>query len=1051
MNRTGAWGGGRQRRSEAPNVQTWLWGRNKAGTLALVTALGLSATASCVVVVDGPRDKPWNTASAMPLQPMKRFPAGSTYYLKNYDAGKWLLESAPGLNTNTLVVGNDGYTRFTPVIAGAYLFRIDGTDETQSLTVVDKVPFEHFNYYQTSSVADVDGEIWVTNLFDPHISRIDPVAGTVKGTILTGPWPSALARVKSRNYMLVTHKAGDTLGFVDIVKGQLVDAVWVGDEPADVVVSPDETKAYVSLVTEGSIVVVDLAKREVTGRLATNKNATKLALSEDGSTLFVASYCSGVSDRLQFPAEKRNDLYDIAIVDTNALTVKGYIESVGSMLGGLWATKDKLYVSTTRVVPAELSGQDGMTAFRHSVAAYDIATKQEIVGVDVGRQASSTGFAVRPFGLTLANGTLWVTFEGSDVVVGLDPETLAEKSRFAAEGRPRTILASGDKLYVHGAQAYTVTIAKTDGTPDKVVKLEGDPRDSSTKLGQAMYTGTGAGAGENHSCADCHVDSISDGNVWSAGGFSESASRPMFWMERESMIGWEGDAYDFFSYLYGSPGPTVGLIINTETHRAFFDYLTSVVPPPQANGKTLRDGSMTEAAKRGEALFRGKANCAGCHAGPFTSDGLRLEGGGTQNTHPIVVPSLVGAYRHGTWLVNGAAWTMDEAVEAMTKLAATTLTAEEKKDVVEYLDELTSREFFVLNSEPRNGATNVKSEGDITVTLSHPILEGSLNLGRIELRDKTGTKVQAAVKGSGRHVTITPSKALEFGAEYDIVIAKDFEAFSERQLAVEQKIHFTVGNAPTLKMEGNYTVLIDHPSLDFANKKYVPTPIIPVTVPMQATSTSFGAMIKSTAMDGVVSNLNVTISGNEAFFPPFPFQVGPPGFMNRSFPTTVALVDTDGDGIADSGESKLTLRSPGLEAKDVRWTIKRDGDTPMTCEGMTGTHALTLDLDANGLPTVSWMDAVNALGYFVTDPDAKTPTGPGPVTGGTTYWSLGTVAFPTGFVGPIVYGTVPAGATDSTEASGGMAGGSPIPSGACVKLTLVFNDFSTTVMKYIAP
>lgn len=1031
--------------------QTWLGRQKSVGTLALVAALGLSATASCVVVVDGPRDKPWNTAAEMPLQSMNRFPAGSTYYLKNFDAGKWLLELAPGLNTNTLYVGNDGYTRFTPTVVGTYLFRLEGTDETQKLTVVDKAPFEHFTYYQTSSVADIDGEIWVADLFDPHISRIDPASGTIKGTILTGPWPSALAHVKSRNLVLVTHKAGDTLGFVDVTSGQLVDAVWVGDEPADVVVSPDGTKAYVSLVTEGSIVVVDLAKREVTGRLATNKNATKLALSEDGSTLYVASYCSGVSERLQFPAEKRNDMYDIAIVDTNAFSVTGYIESVGSMLGGLWVTKDKLYVSTTRAVPSELSGQAGMTAFRHSVAAYDLATKKEIVGVDVGRQATSTGLAVRPFGLTLANDTLWVAFEGNDVVVGLDPETLAEKSRFAAEGRPRTIFTSGDKLYVHGAQEYTVTIAKTDGTPDKIVKLEGDPRGSSAKLGQSMYTGTGAGAGANHSCADCHVDSITDGNVWSAGGFSESASRPMFWMERESAIGWEGDAYDFFSYLYGSPGPTVGLTVNTETHRAFYDFLTAVVPPPQSNGKTVRDGSMTDAAKRGEALFRGKGNCVGCHAGPFTSEGLRLEGGGTQSKHPIVVPSLVGAYRHGSWLVNGAAWTMDEAVEAMTKLAGTSLTAEEKKDVVAYLDELTSREFFILNSSPRHEATNVRNQGEITITLSHPIFEDSRNLSRIELHDSAGAKVQASVKGTGRYVTLTPSKPLAFGAEYDIVVTQDFEAFNERALGTDQKIHFTVANAPTMKLEGKYTVSIDHPSLDFANKKYVPLPIIPVTLPMDAVSTDYGATVKATPYDGVVSPLDVSISGNEAFFPPFPFQVGPGGFMNRSFPTTMTLVDMDGDGIADSGESKLTLRSPGLEAKDVRWTLKRDGDAPPTCEGTTGTHTLTVDLGANGLPTVSWMAAVNALGYFVTDPDAKTPTGPGPVTGGTTYWALGAQAFPTGFVGPIVYGTVPAGATDATEASGGMAGGSPIPSGACVKLTIVFNDFSTTVMKYIAP
>ncbi len=1031
--------------------RTWLWGQRNIGFLSLVTAVSVSAGASCVVITDGPRNTPSNTAADLPLQATKRFPAGATYYLQNSTAGAWLLDSAPPLNTNVLVPGNDGFYRFTPIVPGVYKFNIDGSAESQILTVVEDVPYEHFNYYQTSSLAEVNGEIWVANLFDPHISRIDPATGTVTGRILTGPWPSALASVPGKNTILVTHKAGDTLGFVDVSKGRLVDALWVGDEPADVVVSPDGSTAYVSLATEGGIVVVDIVKRQVTGRVATNKNATKLALSEDGSTLFVTSYCSGVSERLQFPAEKRNDMYDIAVVDTKTLTVKGYIESVGSTIGGIWAAQDKLYVSTTRVAIAELSNQPGMTAFRHSVAVYDTNTRQEIVGVDVGRQVGSTGLAVRPFGLTLANDTLWVTFEGSDTVVGLDPTTLAEKNRFAAEGRPRAILASGNSLYVHGAQTYAVTITNADGTLDKVVKLEGDPRGTSAKLGQSMYTGVGAKGGVNHSCADCHVDAISDGNVWSAGGFSESSSRPMFWMEKQSMIGWEGDAYDFFSYLFGSPGPTIGLTIDTAGHLGFYDYLTSVVPPPQSNGKTLRDGSLTEAGKRGEALFNGKANCGGCHAGPLTTEGLRLDKGGTQTTHPIVVPSLVGAYRHGSWLVNGAAWTLDEAVDAMLKLANTTLTDGEKKDVVQYLEELTSREFFVLNSSPRDGATNVRSEGEITVTLSHPLFENTKNLGLVELRNQAGAKVAASVKGSGRHLTITPAAPLAFGAEYDIVVAKGFEAFNERQLGAEEKIHFTVAAAPSLKLEGNYTVTIDHPSLDFANKKYDSSTIIPVTVPMKATSTPYGTKIESIPMQNLLVKLDVSIAGAEANFPTFPFQVGPGGFMNRSFPTTMTLVDTDADGIADTGESTLMLRSPGLEAKDVRWVLKRDGDVPMTCDGMTGNHAIDMTTDGMGLPTVSWMAAVSALGYYVTDVDAKTPMGPGPVTGGTTYWALGAQAFPAGFAGPIVYGTVPAGASDATVASGGMAGGSPIPAASCVKLTVVFNDFSTTVMKYMTP
>nr|WP_276603708.1 cytochrome c [Nannocystis pusilla] len=214
----------------------------------------------------------------------------------------------------------------------------------------------------------------------------------------------------------------------------------------------------------------------------------------------------------------------------------------------------------------------------------------------------------------------------------------------------------------------------------------------------------------------------------------------MFWLEGTAPIGWEGDAFDLFSYLYGSPGPTIGLIVDTASHQAFYDYLAGLIPPPPANGVTERDGSLTEAGRRGEALFRGAANCASCHAGPLTTGGLRLPGGGTESDHPIVVPSLVGAYRHGHWLVNGAAWTLAEAVDAMLPLSGATLTDAEKTDLVRYLGELTAREFFVLASVPAAGANGVGSEGPLRLTLSHPVFDDPDNLAKIGLRREVGPR-----------------------------------------------------------------------------------------------------------------------------------------------------------------------------------------------------------------------------------------------------------------------------------------------------------------------
>ncbi len=1009
----------------------------------LSMALALALPAGCLEEIDP------GELEALELQPSRRFPLGSTFWLPQPAESRWVLESAPDGNENEVVPGSDGYARFTPVVAGDYEFRVSGTDERRTLTVVGDVPYEHLNYYPTTSLARVGGQLWAANVFDPHVSRIDPASGEVLGTIAVGPWPTAIASHPELPVALVAHKAGDTLGFVDVEARRLVDAVWVGDEPAAVVLSPDGTTAYVSLATENAVAVVDVERREVVGRIAANVDPGAMAISSDGATLFVASYRSSVSNRLQFPAEPRNDAYDVAMVDTASLEVQGHIAAVGATIGGLLLDGDRLYVATTRAAVEELSGQEGMTAFRHTVAVYDAGSLAELAAVDLGRQESATGWAVRPFGLALAGGTLWVALEGSDAVVGLDPASLAETARFPAAGRPRAIVADDARLYVHGAQDYAVTIAGHDGTVARTATLAGDPRGESLALGQRLYTGVGGGAGENHSCADCHVDGLTDGNVWSAGGFSESTSRPMFWLEGPRAVGWEGDAWDLWSYLWGSPGPTIGATIDTELHQAFYDYMAALVPPPPANGLTLRDGSMSEDARRGEALFEGEGQCVSCHAGPMRTEGLRLPGGGTQSDHPITVPSLVGAYRHTFWLVNGAARSLEEAVEAMLPLSGGSLDEGQIADVARYLGELTAREYFVLETRPRAGASHVRSEGPLQVVLSHPVFDDPDNLGRISLRVAGGDAVPVTAEADGRYVAVTPTAALEPGQAYELVVAAGFEAFNERTLAQDEVVPFTVAAAPSLRLEGEYVITIDHPNLDRENKRYDPSVIIPVVLRMEASPTGYGAVLSTQVTEGLAASYDVVVDDETAHFPPFTFPVGP-GFLNRSFPSEIVLSDDDGDGIADAVESTMFFRSPGLEATDVRWTIERDDGGPVECSGAEGMHEVTLTFDDAGAPVVDWTADVEALGYYVTDPDATPPAGPGPVTGGETYWAVSTASFPTGFGGPVVYGEVPMGAQDVSMDSGAPEGGAPLPTGSCIKLTLVFTDFSSTVLRFPA-
>jgi len=1023
-------------------------------TYVLLTGLVLALVGGCGgddgdSTADGTGDGDGDDGlERLPLQPTKRFVVGATFYLPASPDGSWVLETAPGDNANDVVEGADGYARFTPHVPGAYEFRVDGTDVRRGFTAVANAPFENYNYYPSSSLASVGDDVWVAHTYDPTVSRIDSATGEVTGSIAVGPWPVALAHAAEQGVVLVAHKAGDTVGFVDVAAGRLVDAVWVGDEPGDIQLSADGATAYVALTTEDAIAVVDIGAREVVNRIETNPTPMAMALSEDGATLFVASYRSSVGDRLSYGEDKRGDEFDIAVVDTATGDVRDYIPAVGSVIGGLEVDGDALYVATTRVALAELSGTEGMTAFRHSVARYDVNTLEEVAAVDLGRQDTSTGLAVRPYGMAIAGGTLWVATEGTDSVVGLDLGTLAEVDRFTAEGRPRSILAAGDALYVHGGQAYAVTTATAAGSATGSVALAGDPRSASAAVGQALYTGTGARGGTNHSCADCHLDALTDGNVWSAGGFSESSSRPMFWMEGSDPIGWEGDAADLFSYLWGSPGPTIGVEIDTRSHRGVYDYLASVVPPPAGNGFTARDGSQTPDADAGEALFAGAAGCVGCHAGPMGTNGLRLDGGGTQSAHPTVVPGLVGVQRHSFWLVNGAARTLDEAVAAMLPLAGSTLSTDEIGQVARYLEQLTSREFFVLKGWPQPGTTPVASHAPLRLAMSHPIFDSPDNLALVELRDADGAPVDAAVDADGRYLTVTPSADLTPGATYTLVFVEGFEAFNELALSGDVSLSYRVAAAPQLMLSGQYQIDVSHPNLDFPNRRYDPSVIVPVKLTLTATPTPSGAVLTTDITDIIAGEYEVIIDGTTAHLPPFAIPIGPPGFLNRTFPTAIELRDSNDDGVADGADGASDIRSPGLYAPDVAFALSQAGDAPDDCSGSEGTHDVTVTIEADGTPTIDWTADVEGLGYYVTSPEARTPTGPGPVTGGTTYWAIGTSAFPAGFAGPVAYGEVPGNATDVSETSGAPAGGADLPAGECIKLTIAFTDFSTTTVLY---
>lgn len=1001
--------------------------------LSLAAPLAL-LTACTAPAVDGEAC----IAERFTAQPHARFPLGETYWLPRLTddcGGAWSVASAPEASEATVVAASDGVPRFTPTVAGDY--RLELGDQAIDLTVVPAAgrPFHNLNYYPEASLAWVGDELWAADVYAPTISRVDPDTLAVRGHVDVGPWPVSLAYSEPLRRVAVVQRGNDTLGLVDSDAGRLVDAVWVGDEPASVRISPDGATAYVALATEEAIAVVDLASASVTARIATVRDPLALAISPDGARLYVASHRSGQPSRYPFPADPVADERDLDIIDLKTNEVTTSVRDLGTTITGLLAAPDgqRLWVAAIRN-DTEISQIDD-AAFKNTILALDAATGEELLAVDLDTQETSGGRVASPHQLALAGDTLWLAVEGSDLAIALDPDTLAELDRVPAPGRPRAVTTRGDVVHVHGAQSFSVTRITADNAV--TAEIGDDPRPPAVAAGQALFTGAGLDFAEDRACNSCHADGVGDTLVWQTGPFpTRFVTRPIFWLEGTPEYGWDAYVTTLDSFAFGVTS-NIGRRLVTAEQRGLAAYAASLMPPPRANGKTTRDGRMTEAALRGEALFTGKAACAACHPLPLTTSRQLLPDGLTEGAADV--PALIGAYRHGVWMKHGESTSLRAAVELALAYTGADLTADEQDDLNRYLEELTARDFILLASTPRAADELALVDRPITLTFSEPVWADPANLANIRLLTADGAEIPATITADGRHVTLTPAAALTADTAYTVEVAPEFESLREHPLYAATSVPFTTAAAPTLTLSGEYTWTVMFPAIDIAAGDFNYDALLPSVTTVTATPTASGAALSIDYGQGFTLTADAAIVGDTLHVPPLPIGAG--GSSVDGHALTVQLVDEDADGVADSAVGGVDFSGPGMLGEGLSWDLRRPVDPGECTEGPAGEFPVTVTPDTS---TIDW-GATPALSLFVTDPQAVLPTGPGqPVTNGATHWALQLETFPDGFLGPVTYGTVPPAAVDITEDSGGSGpGAAALTPGACYKFSVITTEFKT--------
>ncbi|MEO3761491.1 beta-propeller fold lactonase family protein, partial [Mycobacterium sp. B14F4] len=149
-----------------------------------------------------------------------------------------------------------------------------------------------------SITINTDGtRVYVANFFSSTVSVIDTDATSanfnkVIATIPVGANPRGIAFAQTVNgpRLYVVNRTSNTVTVINASTNQVtVSAIGVGATPQQVVVSADGTRAYVSNYGSNSVSVINTATNTVEGTTAVPSMPVGVALSADGSVLYVAN------------------------------------------------------------------------------------------------------------------------------------------------------------------------------------------------------------------------------------------------------------------------------------------------------------------------------------------------------------------------------------------------------------------------------------------------------------------------------------------------------------------------------------------------------------------------------------------------------------------------------------------------------------------------------------------------------------------------------------------------------------------------------------------
>ncbi len=573
-------------------------------------------------------------------------------------------------------------------------------------------------YHSPLSLAlSADGTtLYATDRTADSLAIIDAAKGTVKKSVSI-PEPTGLALSPDGSAVYVASASADRVYEVDTEKMKVRGSLAVGRAPAGIAVSPDGKTIYCCNQFSDDVSVIDEYAMEETQRIKVKREPRFAALAPGRNLLVVPDHLP-LGSNLDETLGAEVSLIDLADGSITSVQLSRGATDVGQVCcspDGKWAYI--VHVLARWLVPPTQLDRGWVAT--NALTVIDLEARKRVNTVlldDLDRGAAN------PCGAALSSdgATLYVTHSGVNEVQIIDTATLhkllvdrADDTNIELENDltavyrsgarkrvpsggigPRGIVAADGQAYVANYYSGTVTSIRADGKLEQTIALGKQPEMNQERRGEMLFNDAIICFQGWQSCATCHPDGRTDGLSWDLlnDGIGNPKNAKSMLLSGPTPPVMSSGVRDSMQVAVMSGLKYILFHVPTADEIADISAYLDAMRPARSPLRNP-DGSLSEAAKRGKAVFeRDDVACARCHPGPLFTD-LKGYDVGTRHEYDdrddFDTPTLVEMFRSAPYLHDGSAITMREVLVEHNKGdlhgRTTQLSERELNDLAEYL------------------------------------------------------------------------------------------------------------------------------------------------------------------------------------------------------------------------------------------------------------------------------------------------------------------------------------------------------------------------------